>query len=228
MDAYHPDTVFSSIDTRGRYAYANQPPIAQWNLARLAEALLPLVEANADRAVAQVTEVLEAFPSRYQAYWLDAMRRKLGLATAQPDDLSLVNDFLGLLETQAVDFTLAFRGLSEAAEDPAYSRNLFTDLAGFDTWAARWRERLSQEPSGANGQGATHADAMRRVNPAYVPRNHRVEEALAAAVERGDHGPFEQLLAVLTHPFDARAEWAAYGQPASAAEAEGYRTFCGT
>ena len=209
MDAFDPATVFSSIDAQGRYAYAKQPGIAQWNLARLAETLLPLVDADSDRSVALVTEVLEAFPARYQHYWLDGMRRKLGLATAQDDDLALVNDFLALLQAQAVDFTQAFRGLADGS-----SRDLFANRADFDAWASRWQAR---QPTVSN-----------QANPVYIPRNHQVEAALEAAVRRADYAPFQRLLAVLLHPFDAQPEWAAYAQPATPAQAAGYQTFCGT
>jgi len=224
VEAHDPKAVFSSIDSQGRYAFGNQPGIARWNLARLAETLLPLVDADSERAVALVTEVLEAFPARYQHHWLAGMRAKLGLASAQPDDLALVTDFLALLQAQALDFTLAFRGLAEPTDAPGYTRSLCLDVLAFDAWAARWHKRLAQESS----SHASRALAMRQANPAYIPRNHRVEEALAAAVEHADYAPFEQLLAVLTQPFDTQAHWTAYAQPAPAAEQQGYRTFCGT
>ena len=226
MDHYDPATVFSSIDSQGRYAYANQPLIARWNLARLAETLLPLVDADGDRAIALLTGVLEAFPARYQAHWLSGMRGKLGLATAQPDDLALAQDFLAALQGQTVDYTLAFRELADLAEDAAAPalRARFADPQAFDAWAARWQARLAQEPQAP----ADRARAMRCVNPIYIPRNHRVEEALAAAVERNDYAPFEQLLAVLSVPFEAQPAFAAYAQPAPAADQLGYRTFCGT
>ncbi len=224
MDAYDPSTVFSSIDHHGRYAYGNQPPIAQWNLARLAEALLPLVDADRDRAVAAVTKVLHAFPVQYEQRWLGEMRKKLGLVSEHADDLVLVNDFLALLQAQAVDFTQAFRGLGETVDSPAHARNLFLDIAAFDAWASRWHKRLAQDVATPGSRAA----AMQQVNPVYIPRNHKVEEALTAAVERGDYAPFEQLLAVLSQPFTAQNEWLAYAQPATQAQAHGYQTFCGT
>ena len=229
MDQYDPATVFSSIDHQGRYAYGNQPAIARWNLARLAETLLPLVHADGDQAVALVTEVLDLFPDRYQQHWLDGMRRKLGLASAQEDDLVLAQGFLATLQDQAVDYTQAFRALADLVDAPGSPaaqalRARFSDTSALDTWLSRWHARQGQDPMPA----AQRAQAMRQVNPAYIPRNHRVEEALAAAVERGDYAPFERLLVVLSRPFDAQADFAAYAEPAPAAMQQGYRTFCGT
>ncbi|MFZ4289194.1 protein adenylyltransferase SelO [Variovorax sp. HJSM1_2] len=224
MNQYDPSTVFSSIDHHGRYAYGNQPPIAQWNLARLAEALLPLVDADRDKAVAAVTKVLHSFPVLYEQRWLALMRQKLGLEAAQEDDLTLVNDFLALLQAQGVDFSQAFRGLGEDVDSRAHARNLFIDLAAFDAWTSRWHRRLAKEVA----TPGSRAGAMQQVNPVYIPRNHKVEEALAAAVERRDFAPFEQLLTVLSQPFSTRVEWAEYAQPATPAQALGYQTFCGT
>ena len=226
MDHYDPATVFSSIDSSGRYAYANQPGIAQWNLARLAETLLPLIDEDAERSIALASEVIKEFPARYQQHWLAGMRAKLGLTTEQPDDLTLANDFLESMEGRGVDFTLAFRRLSDAAEqDTAFSlQALFADALALKPWLERWRTRLAQDPAPA----ADRASAMRAVNPLYIPRNHKVEEALAAAVEQGDQAPFEQLLSVLERPFDERAGLAAYAEPAPAEQTAGYQTFCGT
>ncbi|MCW5575701.1 MAG: YdiU family protein [Burkholderiales bacterium] len=229
MDHYNPATVFSSIDEQGRYAYANQPPIANWNLARLAEALLPLFGEDQDKAVAQAMEVLEAFQARYQHYWLQGMRRKLGLRREEADDFALATDFLKTMEGQSVDFTQAFRHLSDAAEAADASREgwlrkLHADDAALDAWLPRWRARLNAEGI----DPAQRAQAMRAVNPVYIPRNHKVEEALAAAVDLGDYTPFEKLLAVLQRPFDERIEFSAYAHPAPAGESAGYRTFCGT
>ncbi|MBX3665043.1 MAG: YdiU family protein, partial [Burkholderiales bacterium] len=226
---YNPATVFSSIDEQGRYAYANQPPIANWNLARLAEALLPLFGEDQDKAVAQAMAVLEAFQARYQHYWLQGMRRKLGLTREEADDFALATDFLKTMEGQGVDFTQAFRHLSDAAEAADASREgwlrrLYADDAALDAWLPRWRARLNAEGI----DPAQRAQAMRAVNPVYIPRNHKVEEALAAAVDLGDCAPFEKLLAVLQRPFDERSEFSAYAHPAPADESAGYRTFCGT
>lgn len=229
MDHYNPATVFSSIDEQGRYAYANQPPIANWNLARLAEALLPLLDEDQDRAVAQVMPVLEAFQSRYRHYWLLGMRQKLGLVQEQEDDFALATDFLKTMEGQGVDFTQAFRKLSDAAEAADASREgwlrkLYADDAALDAWLPRWRARQNAEAVAP----AQRAQAMRAVNPVYIPRNHRVEEALAAAVDLGDYAPFEKLLTVLQQPFAEQMALSAYADPAPAGESAGYQTFCGT
>ncbi len=233
MDHYNPATVFSSIDEQGRYAYANQPPIANWNLARLAEALLPLlaneVNEDQDKAVARAMEVLEAFQSRYRRYWLQGMRRKLGLIREEDDDLALADDFLNSMEGQGVDFTQAFRRLCDTAEAADASRegvlrNLYADDAALDAWLPRWRARQNAESVAL----VPRAQAMRAVNPVYIPRNHRVEEALAAAVDLGDYAPFEKLLTVLRQPFDEQMALSAYADPAPASESAGYQTFCGT
>jgi uncharacterized protein YdiU (UPF0061 family) len=229
MDRYDPTTVFSSIDERGRYAYVNQPPIAIWNLTRLAETLLPLLGEDPDRAAAQALEVLGAFQERYQHHWLQGMRQKLGLTREAADDLALAADFLATMEGQGVDYTQAFRRLSDAAAhiDPAADaglRKLYDDDAALNAWLPRWRARLQSEP----GDPAQRARAMRAVNPVYIPRNHKVEEALDAAVELGNYALFEKLLAVLQRPFDEREDLAPYEEPASAHESARYRTFCGT
>lgn len=229
MDHYNPATVFSSIDEQGRYAYANQPPIANWNLSRLAEALLPLLDEDQDKAVAQAMTALEAFQARYRHYWLQGMRQKLGLTQEQADDLALATDFLKTMEGQGVDFTQAFRRLADTAEAADASREgllrkLYADDAALDAWLSRWRARQNAESIAP----AQRAQAMRAVNPVYIPRNHRVEEALAAAVDLGDYAPFEKLLTVLQKPFDERMALSAYADPAPASESAGYQTFCGT
>lgn len=229
MDHYNPATVFSSIDEQGRYAYSNQPPIANWNLSRLAEALLPLLGEDQDKAVAQVMPVLEAFQSRYQHYWLLGMRRKLGLTRDEADDFALATDFLKTMEGQGVDFTQAFRRLADTAEAADASREgwlrkLYADDAALDAWLLRWRARQNAESVAP----VQRAQAMRAVNPVYIPRNHRVEEALAAAVDLGDYAPFEKLLTVLQKPFDEQMALSAYADPAPVNESAGYQTFCGT
>ncbi len=223
MDAFEPATVFSSIDHGGRYAYGNQPQIAQWNLARLAETLLPLFHVETDTAVAAAVDVLQSFPDRYLEHWGHGMRAKLGLADARPEDGALIDDLLALLRAQRVDFTSCFRALSSSVRgDAARARSLFTEPSAFDAWADRWRARLSSQASDPQAV----AEAMDRVNPVYVARNHLVEEALAAA-SAGDLGPFRRLLDVLAQPFDERPGLEPYAEPAPASFGA-YRTFCGT
>lgn len=218
MNAYDPATVYSSIDHGGRYAYGNQPHIMQWNLARLAETLLPLFDSDPEQAVAFAKEVLMEFPARFERHWLAGMRSKLGLTTEQPDDLDLVTSLLdGMQKTQA-DFTRTFRSLSREQPDDVCPDG-DAELAA---WTARWHERLQRE-----GQSLAAARTrMRKVNPAVIPRNHRVEEALSAAEERDDLSPLHRLVDVLSSPFDERPEFAEYEEPP--ADESGYHTFCGT
>jgi uncharacterized protein YdiU (UPF0061 family) len=223
MDAYDPARVFSSIDRGGRYAYANQPRIAQWNLARFAETLLILVDENVDRAIAAATETIEAFPARYEAHFLAAMRAKLGLASPRDGDDALIGEFLDLLHAASADFTLSFRALAGAAQgEDAALIEAVPNAATRDAWLSRWRERLAAEPADPRERAA----AMRRVNPAYIPRNHRIEEAIAAAIG-GDYAPFRRLAAVLADPFADRPADADYAAPPAPSERV-YRTFCGT
>jgi uncharacterized protein YdiU (UPF0061 family) len=223
MDAFDPATVFSSIDHGGRYAYGNQPAIAQWNLARLGEPLLPLLDAEPEAAVAAATDVLRSFPDRYDAYWSRGMDAKLGLADGTGEDEALIDDLLALLHAQTVDFTSCFRALSSSARgDAAPARSLFGEPRAFDVWSDRWLAQLSSRASDPRAI----ADAMDRVNPVYVPRNHHVEEALAAATA-GDLQPFARLLDVLARPFDERPGLEPYAAPAPPSFGE-YRTFCGT
>jgi serine/tyrosine/threonine adenylyltransferase len=228
MEALDPATVFSSIDHGGRYAYGNQPRIVQWNLARLAEALLPVLGADrgADRgadqdaAVAAATAVLESFPQRYGRYWAGGLRAKLGLPEGEPGDDAVIDELLGLLQAQRVDFTSSFRALSAALRgDEEPLRALVTDPAPFAAWLPRWRERVAGEP-------AAVAAAMDRVNPVYVPRNQKVEDALDAAVA-GDLDPLHRLMDALSRPFDERPGLAEYAAPAPPSCGP-FRTFCGT
>ncbi|MGE5302640.1 MAG: protein adenylyltransferase SelO [Alphaproteobacteria bacterium] len=224
MDHYDPATVFSSIDTQGRYAYGNQPRIAQWNLARLAETLLPLIDADGNRAIARATEVINGFADQYERHWLSGMRAKLGLSSEDEADLTLVAGFLTAMEGNKVDYTLAFRYLADAAlgrQEPV--RALFADPSAYDLWSEHWRARLVREAVAPSAR----AQAMRRANPAFIPRNHRVEEALSAAVEHGDYAPFETLLNILSSPFDDQPEFAAFAEPAPGGLGR-YQTFCGT
>jgi uncharacterized protein YdiU (UPF0061 family) len=226
MDEYDLATVFSSIDERGRYAYANQPAIARWNLTRFAETLLPLIDPVGERAVELATAALGGFGTLFDRHWLDGMRRKLGLATVEDEDLALVQDLLGVMQASSADYTLTFRRLCDAALDPAADgtlRQLFADPAACGAWLTRWRERLARDPL----VPAERAARMRAANPAYIPRNHRVEQALAAAVDEGDLRPFEELLAVVTRPWADRPEHARYAGPPRPEERV-LQTFCGT
>ena len=226
MDSYDPATVFSSIDEAGRYAYGNQAPVAQWNLARFAETLLPLIDAGRQRAIELATGLIEGFPQRFSGHWLAGMRRKLGLFTAEADDLALVEAWLELLRANAADFTQSFRRLCDAAlggaEDAAV-RGLFAGAGGYDTWAERWCARLARETETPRQRAA----AMRLVNPAFIPRNHRVEQALNAAVESDDFSLFNRLLDILSRPYEDQSEFAAYADPPGPSE-QVFRTFCGT
>ncbi|MBM3644805.1 MAG: YdiU family protein [Alphaproteobacteria bacterium] len=225
MDAFHPATVFSSIDQQGRYAYANQPGIAQWNLARLAEAMLTLFDDDVDRGVALANESLAKFAGLFGDAWGATLRAKLGLAGSEEGDRALADGLLDTMQVGHADFTLTFRRLSEAAAEPARLadvRPLFADPMTFDDWAARWSARLARE----SVTPAARASAMRRVNPWIVPRNHRVEEALAAA-QTGDMAPFDRLFEAVTHPWDDQPANADLAAPPAVVDRE-YRTFCGT
>lgn len=227
IDRYDPETVFSSIDHGGRYAYGNQPGIATWNLARLADTLLPLFDGFDEAqqpAVARATEIVKAFPERYRAHWLAGMRAKLGLSTARDGDAAIAAGFLEVLHKGKADFTLSFRALADAVEgNEAPLRALLGDASAFDAWTPQWRKRLDVEDIAPSARAAR----MRAVNPRFIARNHRVEEAIEAAVDRGDAGPFETLLAVLSRPFDEQPEHAGHANPAPGHQ-DGYQTFCGT
>jgi uncharacterized protein YdiU (UPF0061 family) len=217
MDAFDPGAVYSSIDAGGRYAYANQPLIAEWNLTRLAEALLPLLHEDQEQAVALAVESLGAFRRLYSAAWSAGMKSKLGLgADADSGAVSLlVDDLLSLLERERVDYTSFFRALGSAARGtPEPARAMFAEPKDFNAWTGKW---LALAPD---------ADLMDRVNPAYIPRNHLVEEALEAATA-GDLDPFRRLVDVLTHPYSERPGLERYAGPAPA-DFGSYRTFCGT
>ena len=226
MDTYDPNAVFSAIDEYGRYAYSRQPAIGQWNLTRLAECLLPLLADDTDAAVAAAEESLDAYTSWFEQAYQGRLRRKLGLFTECEGDAELGQDLLEAMHANGADFTLTFRRLSEGPggdEDEGSVRCLFADPAAYDAWVSRWRRRLEQEPTDA----ATRRSAMLAVNPAYIPRNHRVEAVIRAAVDNNDFAPFHELVTVLRKPFDAQPTFAQYAEPPEAHERV-LQTFCGT
>lgn len=226
MDTYHPGTVYSSIDHGGRYAYGNQPGIAHWNLACLAQCLLPLIDENEDKALEIAQEVINTFPDRYRAAHARIFVAKLGLESERDGDVDLYTDLMTAMEEGEADFTLTFRRLSDLSReggDDAAVRALFADPAAFDAWAVRWRARLDAESRDDTARQA----AMRAVNPAYIPRNHQVEAALDAAVESGDLEPLHDLRAVLQTPFATQPGQERYEQPPKPEE-EVKATFCGT
>ncbi|MEW6677443.1 MAG: protein adenylyltransferase SelO [Pseudomonadota bacterium] len=232
MEAFDPRAVFSSIDEMGRYAYGAQPRIAGWNLARLAETLLPLLDPDEGRAIERATAVIENFMARYQHHWLAGLRTKLGLSRTdgQNDaaDTALGESWLDLLHAQQVDYTLAWHRLADASEgDEAPLRSLFPGQPGLDRWLQRWRERCAVEDAGTDN-ARQRAEALRHTNPWLIPRNHRVEEALAAASEEGDLKPFETLLQALARPYDADPGRARFAEPAPGEFMSEFRTFCGT
>jgi len=235
LDAYDVGTVFSSIDAQGRYAFGNQPGIARWNLARLAEALLPLLAADEDAAIELATTAIDGFAALYEAAWLKGMRAKLGLACARDGDMALAQGFYRVMQGQGVDHTNAFRALARLVEgDDSALRAQFTDPEAVADWQARYLARLDQDTQGAvpetgprpDARPAARSAAMNAVNPVYIPRNHLVEAALAAAAQ-GDMGPFDSLLTVLAAPYTELAGQEAYAAPAPAAFGR-YQTFCGT
>lgn len=217
VDAFDPAAVYSSIDQSGRYAYQSQPVVAEWNLARLAETLLPLFDDDADEALALAQEALGAFRCEYSAAWVLGMKAKLGLSP-DPDDetsTSVANDVVVLLQAQSLDYTSFFRALNHAARGDAEPvREMALDLEALDAWLDRWRDL------------APNAEQMDRENPDYIPRNHLVEEALEAAT-RGDTAPFHQLLEAVTDPYREREGFVRYALPAPASFGP-YQTFCGT
>jgi uncharacterized protein YdiU (UPF0061 family) len=215
MDTFDPATVFSSIDHAGRYAYGNQPGIAQWNLARLGETLLPLFDDDTDAAVEAATDAVRSFVERYEGYWMGGLAAKLGL---DEPDLPLIRDLLVLLDAQRVDFTQFFWALSAHLQGHD-ARSMFAEPDAFDTWVARWQAILPADRDAV-------AVAMDRVNPVYIPRNHLVEEALTAATD-GDMAPFRRLVEVLASPFVERPGLERYAEPAPAGCGP-YVTYCGT
>lgn len=227
MDGYHPQTVYSSIDHGGRYAYANQPGIVQWNLVQLAQCLLAIIDDDRDRALELAQAAVDGFPERFESELTQVLRRKLGLTQARDGDLALAQDLLARMAENSADFTLTFRGLADLL-DPReggadVARDRFQDPTMFDEWAAAWQARLQQEPMPAEARAAR----LRAANAAVIPRNHLVEEAIRAAEDDGDLGPFEALLQALATPFEERPEHARYRLPPRPEQVV-RQTFCGT
>ncbi|MCM2605738.1 YdiU family protein [Rossellomorea marisflavi] len=219
MDAFNPETVFSSIDEQGRYAYGNQPPIAGWNVARFAESLLPLLDENEEKAVELAQETISTYPALYHSYWLDGMRSKLGLFHPHESDQKLVEDLLTMMGNHGADYTNTFLDLTHDREE----RNPLAGTVEFAQWQERWEERLDEQPESE----AEARKLMRDHNPAVIPRNHQVERALDAAVEDGDLSVLTTLLHVLKTPYDHEGSPGAYQQPQDPEDGP-YRTFCGT
>jgi serine/tyrosine/threonine adenylyltransferase len=222
----HPRTVYSSIDQKGRYAYGNQPQIAQWNLVRLAETLLPLLAEDSDAAVKEAQEAIDEFAKAFETAYAAGLSRKLGLFRPRPDDLSLAQDLFERMARNGADFTLVFRRLCDEAVGPDSdmgARTLFADPGAFDSWAARWRHRLAEE----GGESTERRSAMRAANPAFIPRNHLVEETIRAAVNDGDFSPFESLLSVLSKPYEDQPAFKRYVDPPRPDQVV-HQTFCGT
>jgi serine/tyrosine/threonine adenylyltransferase len=229
IEAYDPNKVFSSIDHHGRYAYSNQPHAMHWNLARLAEALLPLLvleEGSEEAGLISAREALAAFGPQFETARGSGLRRKLGLLTEHEGDAALAEDLLERMAANHADFTRTFRELCEAAASPegdAKVSALFAKPNAYDSWAVRWRERLKREPIPDHERAAR----MRMSSPAFIPRNHLVEMALNAAVAEGDFQPFEELLKVMSCPYEDRPEWVRYATPARPEQCVS-QTFCGT
>ena len=224
MDAYDPATVFSSIDQGGRYAYGNQPRIAHWNLVRLAQALLPLLGDDEDAALKSAQEAINAYPAAFEATYLAGLRAKFGFSAVHEQDLELIGDFFRHMHDGRADFTLAFRRLSDSVEGSDDGlRALFDNAAALDVWLGQWRERLALETT----LPSARAKAMRRVNPLFIPRNHRIEAVIAAAQERDDFAPFEELRHVLANPYDEQTQFESYANPPRPDERV-LQTFCGT
>lgn len=218
MDVYDPETVFSSIDTQGRYAYGNQPYIAAWNLARLAESLLPLLHDDQEQAIQLAQAEISEFNKLYHAHWFKGMRAKLGIFNEEPEDEALIEGLLEMMKKHRADFTNTFRSLTFETKE----KSILFGTPEFEQWHKLWQERLDRQEESKDSSKKLMQDS----NPAVIPRNHRVEEALKAAVEKGDYSVMERLLDVLSHPYAHTREQEAYS---TVPEACGpYQTFCGT
>ncbi len=223
MDAYHPGTVYSSIDRGGRYAYGNQPRIAQWNLSRLAQSLLPLIDEDESKAVHEAQAAIDAFSERFEEAYLGCFRQKLGMQETHAEDADIIASLLQMMAESGADFTNTFRALCDAADGPDHRvRDQLGDSNASQDWLVRWRARLARETV----EPAARQTGMRLVNPAVIPRNHRVEAVIEAAVD-GDFDPFEDLIRVLASPWEERPESDAYRCPPEPHEVV-HQTFCGT
>jgi len=224
MDNYDLTTVFSSIDRQGRYAYGNQPSMAQWNLARLAETLLHLIDPDKDKAVELATSVIENISGLYQGYWLDGMRFKLGLSTKEENDLVLASELFQSMDGQNVDFTNLFCGLADTVRGKTETvEDLFDDVEKIQSWQTRWSKRLTRDSLSMEDR----ITMMNSVNPIYIPRNHKVEEAVQAVEKNLDFEPFEKLMLVFAKPFEEGEGLGEYSEPAPK-DFYPYQTFCGT
>ena len=230
MDSYNPSTVFSSIDHMGRYAYENQPKIALWNLASLASSLIPIIDTDEDKAVKELEKALNAFNQQYEKAWASSLRGKLGLVEEQSGDIALAYELLKLMAVNEADFTLTFRRLSnlsgngvrDNSETDGLLGSLFNEAETLNNWLVKWRRRLAIEKRDDH----TRQAAMRAVNPAYIPRNHRIEQVILAALD-GDYKPFEVLTKILAAPFNDQEQYSNYQLP-PLPEEEIRQTFCGT
>ncbi|OCA92104.1 protein adenylyltransferase SelO [Pseudobacillus wudalianchiensis] len=219
MDTYDPATVFSSIDVQGRYAYGNQPYIGGWNLARFAETLLPLLNEDEEKAVELAQEEMESYTKLYQSNWLAGMRAKLGLFNEEAEDEALIKDLLSIMQENKADYTNTFRALTLGTTEDISA----CGTSKFGEWNKRWQARLDRQQESKDSS----KQLMQKSNPAVIPRNHRVEEALEAAVEQGDYSVMEKLLTVLSNPYAYSPEQNDYTAPPAPSNRP-YRTFCGT
>lgn len=223
MDVYHPETVFSSVDQMGRYAFDNQPRIGHWNLVQFAQCLLPLIDADDVKAIAKAQEAINQFPESFEAALTIELTKKIGLTTVKNDDLALAQDLLGLMAKNDADFTLTFHSLADYVQADSGGNDLFKEPSIFEQWAARWRARLNEE----NKSPLEISDMLRAANPAIIPRNHLVEEAIRAAEDNQDFSSFEKLTAALCRPFDEPFTNTKYNAPPRAEQVV-HQTFCGT
>ena len=223
MDVYHPNTVFSSVDQMGRYAYGNQPAIGHWNLVQFAQCLLPILDADSDKAIEKAQTGIDQYPQRFEAALGSEFGRKIGIAKAKDNDLALAQDLLGIMSENEADFTLTFSSLVHYVEAGSDDKSHFKDRTAFQPWVVRWRARLDEE----NKSAADIAAILRAANPMIIPRNHLVEEAIRAAEDHQDFTVFEALTQALRHPFDEAFEDTKFAQ-SPRAEQIVHHTFCGT